>query len=193
MTEKRQAVRAAISLYARAYRVTSEDRESEQLTGMQDDGIPDFYSDQEGERMDLETYLDPLLLTFSDFLIQIDEKLQRILNHLEKTDAPSGMLTVLETVDLSGTGVCLQLAERVEPDVLLRIELRIPGFPRGVFRTCGRVVRVVERSLPRGPVHEVGIRFLNVTEVEQDRLVAFTFSQQRQMLRERKARRTHTG
>ncbi len=126
------------------------------------------------------------LSNLAEFLIQIDTKLDRLINILGPEKVGEDQIEVKETANISGSGICLKLSEPLEVGQLLQISLRIPLFPSGVFNTYGEVVRVGSNEYAEGNLFDVGIRFLDIREEERELLIAYSFSQQRKIIRESK-------
>lgn len=128
---------------------------------------------------------DLMLSSLTDFLVQIDEKLDRILNKLEgkNTSPVEKDLEVKQTVDISGSGVSLVLSESVEIGQILLVTIKLPGFLFGRFEAYGEVVRVLPEDEKGQLVYNAGIKFLNLKEEEKERLISYTFSQHRKHIR----------
>lgn len=128
---------------------------------------------------------DLLLSLLTDFLVQIDEKLDLVLNKLEgkNTGSAKNDLEVRQTVDISGSGVSLVLNESVDIGQILRIMIKLPGFPFGRFEAYGEVVRILPIDENDQTTYNAGIKFLNLKEEEKERLISYTFSQHRKHIR----------
>ena len=56
----------------------------------------------------------------------------------------------------------------------------------GVFRAQGEVKRISPLSGNESHLYEVGVKFLNLNEDQRERLISFTFRQQRKTIRQKK-------
>jgi hypothetical protein len=122
-----------------------------------------------------------------EFLIQIDDKLDRVMDLLiHGKGGDSAPPVVLQTVDISGAGMSMVLSAPLGVGQLLQITIRFPGSPLGLFKVLGEVVRIEPASEKEEVVYHAGVRFLEITDAERDRLVAYTFMQQRRTIRESK-------
>ena len=129
----------------------------------------------------------PYLGELAEFLIQIDDKLDRVMDLLiHGKGGDETPPTVLETVDISGAGISMVLSAPLNVGQLLQISIRFPGFPLGLFKVFGEVVRIEPATEKDEVVYHAGIRFLEISDAERDRLVAYTFMQQRKTIRESK-------
>ncbi|MFY9942270.1 MAG: PilZ domain-containing protein [Desulfobacterales bacterium] len=122
-----------------------------------------------------------------EFLIQIDDKLDRVMDLLiHGKGGDSAPPAVLQTVDISGAGMSMVLSAPLGVGQLLQITIRFPGSPLGFFKVLGEVVRIEPASAKEDMVYHTGVRFLEISDAERDRLVAYTFMQQRRTIREAK-------
>lgn len=153
---------------------------------VQKDGDPDYVDFSISHLADyfnrMEEKTDPATSYLYDSLIQIDEKLDRILEVVQKDD-PKNWLEVIQTVDLSGAGLRVKLTTHVEVGELLEIILRIPGFPLGKLRAYGKVIHVSNIGSDVDPVYQIGVEFINLECATYEAIVAYVFSQQRKIIR----------
>jgi hypothetical protein len=138
---------------------------------------------------DAEAITETVLSNFAAFLMQIDEKLNRILDTLGADQPDPDAVEVSETMNISGSGASLLLKQPLDVGQLLEISLKIPYFPLGLFKTKGKVVRVLPRRYNNEDLFEVGIQFLNLSDEQREKIVAYTFQQQRKRLRGNKSDR----
>lgn len=122
----------------------------------------------------------------AELLIRTNEKIDRIMDFLGITQTDAEGLQVVRTVNISGSGISLVITHPLEKGQLLDISLSIPGFPLGLFRAQGEVRRIRPLKGPDAHLYEAGIKFLHLTEHQQERLISFTFRQQRKTIRKRK-------
>lgn len=122
----------------------------------------------------------------AEFLIQIDEKIDRITDFLGIDSTDEDSLQVIRTLNISGSGISMVITRPLEVGQLLDISLSIPDFPLGVFRAQGEVMRSSQLKGKEFHLYEAGIRFLDLNEEQRERLISFTFRQQRRTIRQRK-------
>lgn len=128
--------------------------------------------------------LDRVLASFSAALYHIDEKLNRILEKIEGSEKTGREIQVFDTVDISGSGISLVLSEKPETGSMIRLSILLPDYPYGRFDVTGRVVRSVERKNKEGrSVFLTGVEFTELGEKEKDRLIQYTFQQERKKIR----------
>ncbi len=127
--------------------------------------------------------VDRLLASFSAALHHLDEKLNRILEKIEEPDKACREIEVIDTVDISGSGISLVLPENPDTGTVLKLSILLPGYPYGRLETMGRVVRSVERGAGDRPTYLAGIEFTDLSEDDRERLIQYTFRQQRKQIR----------
>jgi hypothetical protein len=125
----------------------------------------------------------PVISSLVTVLHHIDEKLDRIIEKLEEKVVGGHDVEVLETVDISGSGISLILSRPLAKGDTLKLSITLPGFPYGRLETLGRVVRLEEIEEKGGTLFKAGIEFIGLGEDEKERLVQYTFSQQRRQIR----------
>jgi hypothetical protein len=122
-------------------------------------------------------------------LIKIDDKLNRILDKLSEDDSncPSEGIRVKKTSDISGSGICVLVHEALTLGQFVKISLNLPeGWPRHI-ETLGEVVRVTSPEADEANLYEVGIKFVNLSDEQRESIIAYTFQQQRDAIRQSKA------
>lgn len=122
---------------------------------------------------------DPDTRVMAEFLLRLDEKLDRILTHLGE-DRADRNVRVHHLEDLSGAGMRIVAEDPLSEGDRVFIRIRIPGFPGGFFQCTGDVVRSESGADGRSTV---GIAFFDLEEEERERLIAYTFYEQRRQIR----------
>jgi hypothetical protein len=123
-----------------------------------------------------------------DFLLHMDEKIDRLLAHLTGEGHPEQGMEEGTGLDVGGGGMRvlvehpLNVGQRLQADLLL---MRVPFVRVHVF---GEVVRVVESLREEGARWEAGVRFLDLDSEERERIIACVFERQREVLRKRKGK-----
>jgi c-di-GMP-binding flagellar brake protein YcgR len=185
--EKREYIRTDSSLQARIKPISVGEFEKIRFlrtsVNLHDDG---------GSSVSMPDNVSPpvsFVTHLTEFLIQIDSKLDRLINMLGGERVDETQVEVEETVNISGSGICLKITEPLEVGQLLEISLNIPVFPSGVLKTYGEVVRVTSCEDAEKKLFDTGIRFIDIREEERDWLIAYSFSQQRKIIRESKKKK----
>ena len=122
----------------------------------------------------------------AEFLIQMNEKIDRICSYLGIEDTDKDTLLVIRTLNISGSGISMVVTHALNVGQLLDISLSIPDFPLGVFRGQGEVMRSCRLTGNESHLYEAGIRFIDLDEEQRERLIRFTFRQQRKTIRQSK-------
>ena len=182
--EKREYVRAVLSTQAKVRLLSIH--EMLQLKSRQADEDPAWAAGLQGPEQEASSVPRAFLSDLAEFLIQLDEKMDRIMAQLNPEGrADPNQVKVKETIDISGSGMRMVMNGKVDVGQQMLISMRMPGFPMGLFRAYGEVVRVEpcsNTSHAKGTC-QVGIRFVDVSEDKRERLIAYTFQQQRKKIR----------
>jgi len=118
-----------------------------------------------------------------DRLNRIEEKLDRVLKKFDPDSGPGETTSFGTAQNISGAGVNLILADALETGQLVLISLSVPGFSIGFLQAYGEVVRVTPAEDQGRPSFETAIKFLVISEDEREKLIAYAFQQQRQVIR----------
>jgi c-di-GMP-binding flagellar brake protein YcgR len=119
-----------------------------------------------------------------DRLSRIEEKLDRILEKLDPDSCSEEMATYGTAQNISGAGVNLILEEALEAGQLVLISLSVPGFSIGFLQAYGEVVRVAPFEGQNQESFETSVKFLVISEEEREKLIAYAFQRQRQVIRD---------
>ena len=182
--EKREFVRAPLNIDARVRPLDKEDldRKHNLKSALSSLPLPGG-SSEDSDRIGTQ---DTVISYLMEFMFQINEKLDTVIDLLGGEKPDQNTIEVQETVNISGSGVSLVVSTPVEVGLLLDISLFIPDFPLGAFNVQGEVIRVDPRRGDNGGLYEIGIKFLNMSDEAQERLIAYTFRQQRRTIRDTK-------
>ena len=128
-----------------------------------------------------DTALDPKL---AGFLIQIDEKLDRILNMLTRQDMCEDLpVYVGEGLDISGSGMRILSEKAVEAGKVLDTRFWISRYPVVLLQVYGKVVRVQTTDRDGTPLHEIALEFLDLDEGYKEWIISYVFQIQREAIR----------
>ncbi|MBW1739578.1 MAG: PilZ domain-containing protein [Deltaproteobacteria bacterium] len=133
-----------------------------------------------------------------DFLIHIDQKLDRILKLLSKVpglevpafkdDKCKGDLFVGKGLDISGAGMSVICDKPIEPGRILRASFMISRFPIIPLVVFGEVVRTTPVQDDGKQRYQVVIKFIDLDEEDKEKIIAYTFQVQRDAIRKKKKR-----
>lgn len=182
--EKREFVRTDLSIQASLVPIDQMEMNrkryvKQMFSSHYEEGIDD--ADADGSGFTKQAFYD-----LAELLIQTNEKIDRIMDFLGLDQTDEDSLQVIRTVNISGSGISLVITHPLEIGQLLDISLSIPGFPMGVFRAQGELKRISPLKGKESHLYEAGIKFLNLNEAQRERLISFTFRQQRKTIRQRK-------
>ena len=133
--------------------------------------------------MEADSSMAPLMNMVMDMFQHIDDKLERICEKLEQDEPRNRSLDVVDTVDISGSGVSLLVRECVEVGRMVHLCMWLTGSHCGTIEVLGRIVRIAPHEGSEEGVYVMGIEFVDLSEPEKDLLVKYTFSQQRKHIR----------
>ncbi|MCB2188679.1 MAG: PilZ domain-containing protein [Deltaproteobacteria bacterium] len=125
----------------------------------------------------LDDNLKPLL----DILRWMDFKLDMILHHLRLQEMGVHFPLSAQTVDVSGSGFSLAQGDDLATGSRVLVQLLLPDQPTRPVYAVGEVVR--SGGDPGQPA--VGVNFVEIAEVDRERIVRYTFQRQRQELAQR--------
>ena len=180
--EKREFVRAPLNIDARIKPLNKEglDRKHHMRSAFSSLPLPGG-SSEDSDRVGAQ---DTVISYLMEFMFQINEKLDIVIDLLGGEKSNQNTIGVQETVNISGSGVSLVVSTSVDVGLLLDISLFIPNFPLGVFNVQGEVIRVKPKRGDNSGLYEIGIKFLDMSDEERERLIAYTFRQQRRTIRD---------
>ncbi len=131
-----------------------------------------------------------------DFLIHIDDKLDRLLKLLSdsyeleasprKDDRDGEDLFVGQGADIGGTGMSVISDRALEPGQILKASFMISRFPVIPLVLFGRVLRVTPVQQDGKQRYQVVMRFIDLDEEDRDKIIAYTFQVQRDAIRKKK-------
>ena len=183
--EKREYVRASLNIDARVKPLEKEevDRKHHLQSAMSSLQVPKG-SPADSDRSEVQ---DTTVSYLMEFMFQINEKLDKVIDMLGGEHPDQNHIHVEETVNISGSGVSFIVSSSVPVGSLLDISLFIPDFPMGMFNVQGEVIRINPGKGDEAGCYEIGIKFLNLSEEERERLIEYTFRQQRRTIRDTKS------
>ena len=122
------------------------------------------------------------------FLLQMDEKLDRILTLLTQEKGKENLVYKEgKGVNISGSGMNIITDEPVEPGQIIQTRFVLSRSAL-VFRTVFGEVTWATRMDENGKtVYQFGITFLDLNPSDRERIIACVFQRQREALRKRKS------
>ena len=123
-----------------------------------------------------------------DYLICIEEKLDRILKLVSKNQGSNGYPFIGEGLNIGGGGMKILSPQPVEPGQVLKISFRMLRYPLMSLKVFGEVVRVIPFSENGIDRYEVAVEFLDLNEEFKERIIAYVFQMQREAIRNSKKR-----
>ncbi len=124
--------------------------------------------------------VDPNLI---DFLIQIEDKLDRVLELLASREKKDENVFIGQGVDIGGGGMRMLCDTAVKPGQILKISFRIFRYPVVSLQVFGKVVRVTPVREDGKQGYEVAVEFLNLHEDYREWIISYVFQMQRESIR----------
>lgn len=113
----------------------------------------------------------------------LDFKLDMILHQIRLHEQAAHFPGRATTTDISGSGFGLAEPLGLEAGSRILVSLALPDEPSRPITALGEVVRAAEADLALGAA--AAVRFLEIAEADRERLIRFTFNQQRRLLAQR--------
>jgi len=119
----------------------------------------------------------------SQFLMQIDDKLDQILTLLSKDESETVRFKRGTALDIGGGGMKMAVDSPVDVGELVHIQLVLSRMPRMAVDVYGEVVRVDVPSEARGGFFYLGIKFSDLDINTREKIISSVFKQQRRHIR----------
>jgi len=133
-------------------------------------------------RMALEDDKPPeALRSMLSVLRWLDFKLNMLLNQMRMHEQAAHFPGRATTTDISGSGFGVAEPLGVEVGGRILVMLALPDEPSRPITAVGEVVRAGEADASAA----AAVRFLDIAETDRERLIRFTFNQQRRLLAQR--------
>jgi len=127
--------------------------------------------------------VDPNLI---HFLIQIEDKLDRILGILAQNERGERKLFLGRGLDIGGGGMRMLCEKALRPGQVLDASFRIFRYPVVSLRVFARVVRVNPADTGGKGCQEVALEFLDLDEADKEWIISYVFQIQRESIRNKK-------
>jgi hypothetical protein len=139
---------------------------------------PPTFREEEVHSTDSAFYLNLI-----QYLVNIEDKLDRVLKVLYKDEMLDAGLFLGEGLDISGGGMRILCHEKLMPGQVLNMTFRIFRYPVMSLEVYGKVCRVTPVDRQR---YEVGVEFLDLDEQYREWIISYVFQMQREAIRSRK-------
>lgn len=133
-------------------------------------------------KMGTDTVTDASLI---NYLVQMDEKLDLILELLTKDKQIKGQFG--QGLNISGSGMNIMVDAPVETGQILHSKFNLSKIPLVVMNIFGEVVRATKVEESGRTLYSLGIKFLDLSVNDQERIIASVFQNQRGAIRKEKA------
>jgi hypothetical protein len=182
--ERRSYVRGNFSFKIKFRTMTPA--EYEELDMSNDTIFPQFQLasgiDITNKKKDADTAIDPTLI---NCLTLINEKLDLILDLLDKDNNINGFHNGLGT-NISGSGMNIVVDSPLETGQIIHTKFYLSKIPLVYMEIFGEVVHSIKVKEGGKTQYSLGIKFLDLSVNDQERIIASVFQRQRKVLRKRK-------
>ncbi len=133
-----------------------------------------------------ESFQNPYLV---EFLVDIDEKLDKILFLLSKDSESKQRVREGRGVNISGSGMLMEVDEPVEPGNIISANFILSRVPFVYLNNIfGRVVKAKQKEREEGSVYRLGIKFLAIDPNDREKIISCVFQRQREIIRKRRGK-----
>jgi len=136
------------------------------------------------KKIGADTAIDPLLV---NYLALIDEKLDLILELLEKDNKIEGLFKQGLGMNISGSGMNIMVDKPVETGQIIHSKFYLSKIPLVFMDIFGEIVRSTKVDECGKTQYSLGIKFLDISVNDQERIIASVFQRQRGVLKKRKS------
>jgi len=183
--ERRSYVRGDFSFKIKFKTMTSDEYEG--LVRSSEEISPHFQKepgiDIDNKKIDADTAIDPSLV---NYLVRMDEKLDLILELLEKDNKIEGLFKPGLGVNISGSGMNIMVDRPVGTGQVIHSKFYLSKIPLVFMDLFGEVVHVAKVDECGKTLYSLGIKFLDLSVNDQERIIASVFQRQRGALRQKK-------
>ncbi|MCW9095579.1 MAG: PilZ domain-containing protein [Ignavibacteriaceae bacterium] len=183
--ERRSYVRGQFSFKIKFKTMTIDEYEG---VIKSDEAISPYFQKEPGiniadKKIDADTAMDPSLV---NYLVLIDEKLDLILEFLAKDNKIDGLFYQGLGMNISGSGMNIVVDRPVETGQIIHSKFYLSKMPLVFMDMFGEVVRLTKVDECGKTMYSLGIKFLDISVNDQERIIASIFQRQRGILRKRK-------
>lgn len=184
--ERRSYVRGNFSFKIKFKTMTSDEYEG---LVRSNETISPYFQKEPGidiadKKIGVDTAIDPSLV---NYLVLIDEKLDLILELLAKDSNIEGLFNQGIGMNISGSGMNIMVDRSVETGQIIHSKFYLSKTPLVFMDIFGEVVRSTKVDECGKTLYSLGIKFLDISVNDQERIIASIFQRQRGVLRKRKS------
>jgi hypothetical protein len=118
------------------------------------------------------------------FLLEIDSKLDRVLNYFEEEKTDEDFI-IVNAIDISAGGLCFFSKEKFEKSELLYLDVELTDTANKVeFVSLGEILNTIET--PEGFIYS--LEFKNLDNEFSENIIKYVFEKERKMIQELKNR-----
>jgi hypothetical protein len=180
--ERRSYVRGNFSFKIKFRTMTSD--EYEEFVRYNETISPHFQMDAgidiAGKKTGADTAIDPSLV---NCLALINEKLDLILELLEKDNKIDGLFKQGIGMNISGSGMNIMVDRPLETGQIIHSRFYLSKIPLVFMEIFGEVVHSTKVDECDKTLYSLGIKFLDLSVNDQERIIASVFQRQRKVLR----------
>jgi hypothetical protein len=185
--ERRSFVRGNFSFNVKFKTMTKD--EYEDLKKSNEAIFPPFNQEQDIEINDREMNDGhPVSASLINHLVQIDQKLDQILDLLSKDKTVNGMYNQGVGLNISGSGMKIMVDSSLEHGRIIHTKFYLSKSPLIYMDIFGEVVHVTQVDNKDGETHyNLGIKFLDLSINDRERIISSVFQRQRGSIRKIKS------
>ena len=120
------------------------------------------------------------VLPLLDLIRWMDFKIDMILYHLRTREHDLHFPGTLDVINISGSGLGVCGKSDLTPGQRIILAINLPNSPWRPMYAIGEVVRIKQPD--DGDANDIGINFVEIADADRERIIRFTFEQQRRQL-----------
>jgi hypothetical protein len=121
-----------------------------------------------------------------NYMVRIDEKLDFLIELMTKDSEAENLFEQAVGLNISGSGMNIMLDQPIETGQIIHSKIYLSKIPMIFLEVFGEVVRSSEVNECGKILYSLGIRFLDLSVNDQERIISMVFKSQRGNLRKRK-------
>jgi len=184
--ERRSFVRGNFSFNVKFKTMTKD--EYEDLKKSNEAIFPPFNQEQSVEVNNGEMNDDhPVSASLINHLVQMDEKLDQILDLLSKDKTVKGLYKQGVGLSISGSGMEIMVDRSLEHGRIIHTKFYLSRSPLVYMDIFGEVVHVMQMDKDGRTHYNLGIKFLDLSINDRERIISSVFQRQRGNIRKIKS------
>ncbi len=121
-----------------------------------------------------------------NFLVQMDEKLDQILELLSQDRAVAVPFRQGVGDNISGSGMQLVIDEPVDCGQIVHSKFFLSKSPLVFMDVFGEVIRVTQVNKDDRTLYQAGVKFIDLNLADREKIITSVFQRQREAIRKRK-------